>query len=106
MHENHNGINRSLSQGTWNLQPSAMKRETADSDLVSRAVEIPCPACPTWSHFIQDKLKISLYLSLNKCKICIKFINFEFDILINHYEFTCCIENSVDPDQLASSEAS
>ena len=29
-----------------------------------------------------------------------------FHILINYYEFTCCIENSVDPDQLASSEAS
>ena len=27
-----------------------------------RAVEIPCPTCPTWSHFIQDKLKISIYL--------------------------------------------
>ena len=25
-----------------------------------------------------------------------------FHILINYYEFTCCIENSVDPDQLAS----
>ena len=58
------------------------------------------PFCPTWSHFIQDKLKISLYLSLDKCKICIKFINFVFHILINYYEFTCCIENSVDPDQL------
>ena len=30
-----------------------------------------------------------------------------FHILINnYYEFTCCTENSVDPDQLASSEAS
>ena len=69
-------------------------------------MEIPCPTCPTWSHFIQDKLKISLYLSLDKRKICIKLINFVFHILINYYEFTCCIENSVDPDQLASSEAS
>ena len=25
---------------------------------------------------------------------------------MNHYEFTCCIENSVDPDQVASEEAS
>ena len=25
-----------------------------------RAVEIPCLTCPTWSHFIQDKLKIYL----------------------------------------------
>ena len=31
---------------------------------------------------------------------------FVFYILINYYEITCCIENSVDPDQLASSEAS
>ena len=29
-----------------------------------------------------------------------------FHILISYYKFTCCIENSVDPDQLASSEAS
>ena len=28
------------------------------------------------------------------------------NILINYYEFTCCIENSVDPDQVASGEAS
>ena len=27
-------------------------------------------------------------------------------ILINNYEFTCCFENSVDHDQLASLEAS
>ena len=31
---------------------------------------------------------------------------FVFHILINCYEFTCCIENSVNPDQLAFSEAS
>ena len=29
-----------------------------------------------------------------------------FNILINHYEFTCRIEKSVDPDQVASEEAS
>ena len=29
-----------------------------------------------------------------------------FHILINYYKFTCCIENSVDPDQLASEETS
>ena len=35
--------------------------------------------------FIQDKLKISVYLSLDKCKICIKFIKFRisyFDQLL------------------------
>ena len=29
-----------------------------------------------------------------------------FHILINYYKLTSCIENSVDPDQLAYSEAS
>ena len=29
-----------------------------------------------------------------------------YNILINYYKFTSCIENSVDPDQLASEEAS
>ena len=29
-----------------------------------------------------------------------------FHILLNFYESTSCIENSVDPDQLASEEAS
>ena len=42
---------------------------------VVRTVEIPCPTCPTWSHFIQDKLKISIYLSLDKYK-CIKLTQF------------------------------
>ena len=27
-------------------------------------------------------------------------------ILINYYKFTCCIDHSVDPDHLASSDAS
>ena len=38
-------------------------------------MEIPCLTCSTWSHFIQDKLKISIYLSLDKYK-CIKLIKF------------------------------
>ena len=59
-----------------------------------RAVEIPCPTCLTWSHFTLDKLKISIYLSLDKYK-CIN--NSVFHILINYYELTACIENSVDP---------
>ena len=42
---------------------------------IDRAVEIPCPTCPAWSHFIQDELKISIYLSLDKYK-CIKLIQF------------------------------
>ena len=32
--------------------------------------------------------------------------NSVFHSLINYYELTCCIQNSVDPDQLASEEAS
>ena len=39
-------------------------------------------------------MKEPLCINLNK-----KIV---FNILINHYEFTCCIENSVDPDQVAS----
>ena len=42
---------------------------------VCRAVEIPCPTCPTISHFIQDKLKISINLSLDTYK-CFKLIQF------------------------------
>ena len=45
-------------------------------------------------------------LVLGQVQTCIKLIKFVFHILINYYEFTCFIENSVDPDQLASSEAS
>ena len=73
---------------------------------LNRTVEIPCPTCPTWSYFIQDKLTISIYLSLDKYEICIKLKKIVFNILINHYEFTCHIEKSVDPDQVASEEAS
>ena len=40
--------------------------------LPIRALEIPCSTCPTWSHLIQDKLKISIYLSLDKCEFCYK----------------------------------
>ena len=55
--------------------------------------------------FIQDKLEISSYLSWDKHK-CIKKVNtfLYFHILINYYQLICCIENSVEPDQLASSE--
>ena len=43
------------------------------------------------------QVQMYIVLSLN---------NSAFHILINHYELSSCIENSVDPDQLASSEAS
>ena len=46
--------------------------------------------------FIQDKLEISVYLSWNKFAI-LYFISNNYDKL------KCCGENSVDPEQLASS---
>ena len=61
--------------------------------------------CPTWSHFIQDKLEISIYLSLDKYKCTVykeSLYNSVFHILINYQELTFYIKNSVDPDQLAS----
>ena len=39
------------------------------SVLNSRAIEIPCPTCPTWSHFIQDKLKIPINLSFGQVQM-------------------------------------
>ena len=77
--------------------------------MIYRGVEIPCQTCPTWSQFIQDKLEISFYLSWDKYKES-KY-NSVVHILIHYpvyryHELTCCRENSVDPDQLASSEAS
>ena len=68
-------------------------------------MEIPCP---TWPLFIQDKLKISIYLSLGMQvqMYQAKLYNSIFHIMINYYELTSCIENSGDPDQLASSGAS
>ena len=50
-----------------------------------------------WPNFIQDKLKISIYLSWDKYK------ESQCNSLL-YYELTmpCCMENSVDPDQLAS----
>ena len=46
-------------------------------------------------------------LVLGQVQNCIKLIKILYFIFfINYYEFTCCIDNSVDPDQLASLEAS
>ena len=64
------------------------------------AVEISLPHCPTWSHFIKDKLKISIYLSLKKVNTILYFIFYSYD------ELTCYVKNGVNPDQLASKEAS
>ena len=74
---------------------------------INRAVELPCPTCPTWSHSIQDKLKISIFCPWTSTNVpVLSLYNPVFHILINYLELTSCIENSVDPDQLASSEAS
>ena len=35
----------------------------------NRAVEIPCQTCPTRSHIIQDKLKMIIYLYLDKYNV-------------------------------------
>ena len=50
--------------------------------ILTRAVEIPCPTCPTWSHFIKDKLNISIYLSLDKYKINNTILYFIFWLII------------------------
>ena len=107
-----------------------------------RSVEIPCLICPTRSHFIQNKLEISVNFtspgtclfdlilnvpvnnfsfmlglvslgltSSKKGLLVIEQLIFKFTILYfifgKYYELlTCCVRNSVDPDQLASSEAS
>ena len=67
------------------------------------------PDLSDWYIFIQDKLKHSIH-SLVLGQVQINEVNtilfILFHILINYYEFTCCIENSVDPDQLAFEEAS
>ena len=59
-------------------------QKTDSSKVVSaigRAVEIPCPTCPTWSHFIQDKLEISTCpgTSINKIN---SILYFKLDSLI------------------------
>ena len=66
-----------------------------------KGVEISCPTCPTGSHFIQDILEISM--SWDKYKVQMQFC---ISYLIKYFELACCLEDSVDPDQLASAEAS
>ena len=52
------------------IKKVSMETETIiQHHCYTRAVEIPCPTCTTWSRFIQDKLKISIYLSLDKYKM-------------------------------------
>ena len=49
--------------------PVLFQEVTYQVSYPSRAVEIPCPTCSTRSHFIQDKSKISIYLSLDKYNV-------------------------------------
>ena len=44
------------------------------------------PTCPTWSHFIQDKLKIFIYCPSTSTNV--NKILTVFHILINYYEFS------------------
>ena len=56
-------------------------------------MEIPSPTCPTWSHFIQDKVKNSIYLSLDKYM----YKGSQYNFVFHFCELKCCIKNSVDP---------
>ena len=47
-------------------------------DLVNRAVEIPSMTCPVWSHFRQNKIEISIYLSLDKYKYIVNTILYSY----------------------------
>ena len=59
-----------------------------------------CPTCSIWSYFIQDKLVRNLYSVL----VLGQVFSFIFD---NYNELVCYVnKSSVDPDQLAPSEAS
>ena len=37
-----------------------------------RTVEIPCRTCPTWSQFVQGRLGVCIYMSLDKYKFMFK----------------------------------
>ena len=101
-------LSRNLQYSLPNVLSGKLPRYSTDSVFVlitgcslkykDRGVEILCPTCPTWSHFIQDKLEISIYLSRDNKFTILYFIH----VFGNIYELTCCVENSVDPDQLAS----
>ena len=58
-------------------------------------VVIPCLTCPTWG---QGR---NVYLLFQYGQV-LQEVN-AFHILISYYKIACCTENSVDPDQLASS---
>ena len=73
--------------------------------LLDRALETPRPTCPTWSHFIQGKVEISIYLSWDKLKES-QYNSRLYFIFDKYDETTCCEDSSVDPDWLASSKAS
>ena len=73
------------------LQDSAEKKHRTNDENIKNGIQFlrqgfgnTMPTCLTWSHFIPDKLKISIYLSFDKCK-CIKLIQFcisYFDYLL------------------------
>ena len=53
-------------------------------------MEIPSLTCPTWSHFIQDKVENSIYLCLDRYK------GSQYNFVFHFNKLKCCIENSVD----------
>ena len=72
-----------------------------------RAVENTMPDLSDLVPFHSGQVKNFNLLVLGQVQNLYKVIKLlYFMILINYFKFTCCIENNVDPDELASSEAS
>ena len=72
-------------------------------DSSSRAVEVPWWTCPTGTFSFRTSCKFLFTCPWTSTNELSEYNSVRvFHILINYYEFTCCIENSVYPDQLAS----
>ena len=86
------------------IRPLEMGRKSP-----GRGVEIPCPTCPTGAcPFSFRTSKGFLFcFSLGQVKIIYDSV-FPKLVIGNCYDLTvtCCVESSVDPDQLASEKAS
>ena len=55
-----------ISNDTPLVVVSSIYKHNTGFDSSYRGEEIPCQTCPTWSQFIQDKLEISVYWSMDK----------------------------------------
>ena len=71
--------------------------------MLCKGVEIPL-TCPTWFYFIQDKSENYVTCPGTSLKKVSSMLFFIFDNIIMNFQYY--VKNSVDPDQLASSEAS